>query len=367
MRKLNKIGLSLVLGSALAATAGAQGIDGELPTPEDPPTRTGTRGGNFLHLLVGARANAMGGAVSTSIAGPSAWFLNPAGAATSEGFSVAAGRQNLYRDLDLQQHYAAASIPVLGGILGLGVNTLSSGDIDRTTETAPFGDVALGRTFTWTSTAVSGGYARRLTDRLTVGGQLKFISEGIPDASTSWVAFDVGTQFATGLYGFTVSGAIQQIGPGAQATGSLISRQVTTPDIGPQNTRFELDTRETELPTAFRFALGSELLGSPNALLGNRGNGMHQLHLEATMNDAVDLPPQIGVGGEYGMRNMFFVRAGKRFFNDERANGEKGRYGLSGGFGLRIPVAGRDARFDYSFTSLGDLQDIQVFSIELGR
>src|SRR5687767_1833483 len=96
MTKLRWIAAAAVLGSAWASPTLAQGVDGIIPQPENPPTRQGTRGANFLHLNVGARANAMGGAVGTSIEGPTSWFINPAGAVSSESFSASFGRQALY-------------------------------------------------------------------------------------------------------------------------------------------------------------------------------------------------------------------------------------------------------------------------------
>lgn len=308
----------------------------------------------------------MAGAVGSSVRGPMAWFWNPAGAATSEGFSVAAGRQNVYEDLGLAQHYAAASLPLLGGVVGLSLNTLSSGDIDRTTEAAPYGDGALGRTFEWTSTAVSLGYGRRLTDRLTIGGQFKYISEGIPDANTSWLAADFGTQFNTGIYGLVLGGALQHIGGSSKVDGSLIGQIISTNEVSPQDTRIDLHVRETELPTSFRFSAGSNLYGDAESLIG-QGSGSHRLNAEVALTDGVDLAAQIGVGIEYSFSNYFFARAGKKFFNDDRSTGSSAKYGLSGGFGVRLPIAERDVRFDYSYMSLGDLQNIQIFSFEFGR
>ena len=363
----NRLGAVAVLSALLAtSTAQSQGLDGIIPTPENPPTRLGTRGANFLHLPIGARGGAMAGAVGSTVRGPMAWFWNPAGAASSEGFSVVAGRQNVYDDLGLAQHYAAASLPLLGGVVGLGLNTLSSGDIDRTTESAPFGDVALGRTFTWTSTAVSLGYGRRLTDRLTIGGQFKYISEGIPDANTSWIAADFGTQFNTGIYGLVLGGALQHIGGSAEASGSLIGRIVSTDDFSRQDARIDLAVRETELPTAFQFSVASNLYGDAESLLGP-GGGTHRLLAEFALTDGVDLAAQTGIGVEYSYSNFFFARGGKKFYNDDRSTGSSAKYGLSGGFGVRLPIADRDVRFDYSYTSLGDLQNIQIFSFEFGR
>jgi hypothetical protein len=362
-----RLGAVAVLSALLATSmAQAQGLEGIIPTPENPPTRLGTRGANFLHLPVGARGGAMAGAVGSSTRGPLAWYWNPGGAATSEGFSVVAGRQNVYDDLGLNQHYAAASLPLLGGVVGLALNTLSSGDIERTTEAAPFGDGALGRTFEWTSTAVSLGYARRLTDRLTIGGQFKYISEGIPDANTSWVAADFGTQFNTGIYGLVLGGALQHIGGASKVDGPLIGQIISTNEFSRQDTRIDLFVRETELPTSFRFSVGSNLYGDAESLIG-QGSGTHRLTAEASLVDGVDLAAQVGLGVEYSFNNYFFARGGKMFYNDDRSTGSSATFGLSGGFGVRLPIADRDVRFDYSYTSLGDLQNIQIFSFEFGR
>jgi hypothetical protein len=372
MTSIRRLAVRTLAASALSAlavtTAAAQGIGGLLPTADsDPPTRQGSRGANFLHINVGARANAMAGAIGSSVTGSTAWFWNPAGAATIESFSMAAGRQNLYGDLGITQNYAAVSFPIFGGAVGVAVNSLNSGDIPFRLETSPFGEPLAGTTFQWTSTAVSLGFARRLTDRLDVGAAMKYISEGLPQVKSSWISGDIGTQFRTGLFGIVLGGSLAHVGSGAAMDGVMLERGVNTNDFARSQTRVKLFTRPVELPTAFRFAVGDDLLGTAESLFG-RGSGDHTMFAELTLDDAVDMSVQMGLGAEYGWRNMVFLRGGKRFHNDDRAApGEDGfGFGMSGGFGLRLPVAGRAIRFDYSYTALGDLRDIQVFSFDFG-
>ena len=365
LRKIGAFGAATVL---LSANVRAQGPGGILPTPQDTPNRQGTRGANFLHIGIGARGGAMAGAVGSSVSGPTGWFWNPAGAATTESFAMAAGRQKLYDELGVEQTYAAGSIPLLGGVVGLHLNTLGSGPIKRTTELNPFGERLGGNAFEWTSTVVGLGYAKRLTDRLSIGGQVKYISEGIPDASTHWTAFDIGTQFNTGLYGLVLAGAIQNVGGTARANGPLIQRLITTTDGSQlsESRRVQFFTNNTELPVEFRLSLGADLLGSANSLLGGAG-GKNTLSAELSVTDATDYSTQYGVGLEYGYRNMLFVRGGKRMYNDGRDVGGVGQVGMAGGFGLRLPVFGRSVRFDYSYEGAGALQNIQIFSFEVGK
>lgn len=362
---------AIVLTVALFATAGmaeaqTAGPDEILPTPDAPPTRQGTRGANFLQIGVGARGNGMAGAVASNVEGPSAWYWNPAGAASTELFTAHASRQNLYAGLDIASNYAGIAMPLLGGVGGISFNSLNSGELDRTTEFNPFGDATVGETFEYTATAVSLNYARRLTDRLDVGFGAKFISEGLTDARTTWGAVDLGTQFRTGLYGLTIGASLQNIGPASQASGELIRRRINTDQAFNQNTAVEFDVIETDLPTLFRFSVGTDLYGRASSILGS-GTGMHSLVGELAFNDAIDTDVQMAGGLEYGFNNLAFLRVGKRFYNDDRATGNEGMYGLSGGLGLRLPIAARSFRFDYAYTSMGDLDNVQVFSLEFGR
>jgi hypothetical protein len=83
--------------------------------------------------------------------------------------------------------------------------------------------------------------------------------------------------------------------------------------------------------------------------------------------DATDYSTQYALGAEYGFRNVLFLRGGKRMYNDDRDAGDVGTVGLTGGFGLRLPVLGRNVRFDYSYETAGALQNIQIFSFEVGK
>jgi hypothetical protein len=362
--------VAALAATALAATTlaaqAAQNPGSISPSPDEPPTRQGTRGANFLQIGVGARENAMAGAVSSTVTGPSSWYWNPAGAAAVEGFSAVATRQALYTDLDISMNYVGVAIPLGGGVIGAHFTSLNSGDIDRTTTNQPYGDNSVGLSYQWTGTAVGVGYARRITDRLDIGVDVKMVSEGLTDASTNWGAVDIGTQFRTGLFGTTLGASVLNVGPSARASGQLISQTINTDRVNNQRTRVYLRTNEAELPTMFRFSAGTEIFGGSDAVFGSTGSP-HVLRTDVSVNDAIDQSSQLAFGAEYGFRNMVFARGGKRFYNDDRATGTRGTYGLTGGLGVRLPLGGRALRFDYGYMSMGDLENVQVFSFEIGR
>lgn len=369
MTRLTKIA-ALVLVAAIPAAASAQG-NGEgigLQPDDTPPSRQGTRGANFLNLAIGARGTAMAGSVIASEEGISAWYWNPAGAAATESFSVGFTRQEMYQDLDISLNYFGVSLPFLGGVIGAHATSLNSGDIPRTTEAAPNGSLLFGESFDWTSTAVGVGYARRLTDRLNLGASVKYVGEGMEGATISWVALDAGTTFRTGLYGLTIGASLSNVGGASRMSGSLIERNINSNEVAPQILNGQLRTRDTDLPTTFRFSVGSDLLGSAESLFGTRFGTGNTLIGEAAFADGIDSNLQSAFSLEYGWRQKLFLRGGKRFFNDDRATGTAGAYGLSGGLGIRIPTGSQRAlRFDYAYTGMGDLQNVQVFSFEFGR
>ena len=356
------------LAPSAALRAQAADLPGQiLPSAENPPTRQGTRGANFLEIGVGAREQALAGAAASMTSGPSAWYWNPSAVVDVNGFSATASRQNLYPDLDITHDYLGVAVPVFGGVVGVSFTSLNSGDMPRTTVDAPFGDAAVGETFNWTSTEVGLGYARRLTDRLDLGGQVKRISEGVSDAHSTWVGLDLGTRFRTGLYGLSIGAAVQNVGPASHMRGQLINRNVNTDQFNNQNTKVELRTRDTELPTMFRFSVESDLMGRASSLFGNAGGSRNSLRGEVAFNQAIDTDVQAALGLEYAFANKVFLRGGKRFYNDGRATGSNAQFGLLGGGGLRLPVGERFLQFDYAYTSLGELQNVQVFTFSFGR
>ena len=372
MNTLRKAITAAALLASAAVPAAAQapvGGAGFGPSDDQTPTRQGTRGANFLEIGVGARGQAMAGAVVSSTDTPSSLYWNPAGLANAETFQAEATRQELYTDLDIAHNFFGAAIPAFGGTIGAHVITLNSGEIERTTPGSPEGgDPTFGSTFQWNSTAIGLSYARRLTDRLSLGGTVKVITEGLSDASLTWGAVDVGTQFNTGLYGVVLGASVLNVGPASEARGSALRRQVDTDFFSPQRTEIGYQTQSTELPTMFRFSVGLDLMGQTSSLF--QMSPRNRLLGELAFSDAIDTDLQFAAGLEYGFNNLAFLRVGKRFYNDDRdlgSDGSDGMYGFSAGAGIRLPIASRSLRLDYGYTALGDLDNIQVITIGFGR
>lgn len=360
----------LAAASALAwgSTAMAQGSI-TVPGAEDRTTRVGTRGANFLHVGVGARSQGLAQAGVATIEGPEAMFWNPANIVARENLSGFVSYMKLFGNSGITNTAAAITLPVGQGAFGFALTHYASGDIQRTTENAPNGDdPAFPGSFQWTGTAFNLQYARNITDRLTAAVGARYAQEGIDFARNSYVGADISTRFRTGLYGLTVAAAITNIGGSNRFRGSGVDRSVRAPrDNGfPTGGTIpvQFNTRQVQLPTAFRLGVHSSLLGDAEALFGTNAN--HTLMAEVDVWDAIDSDIQPSIGVEYGFKKNYFLRGGKRFMNEQNSPW-KFADGLSFGGGVRVPFLGRKLTLDYAYTTMGELQHNQVLSFEIGN
>lgn len=365
--------LALTCAGLLFAAAGAwaQNVgDGFEPEPDQSTTRVGTRGANFLEIPVGARASALGASGAALIRGPEAMAWNIAAVAEAETFGIGWSYTELFAEADITHQFAGIVLPLSPeSAVGASVVILDSGDITRTTERFPEGgDPTFGDTFDWSGIAGSFGYARRITDRLSVGGALKFVSEGISEAKANWIGGDIGALFRTGLLGVTIGGTVQNIGGEARFSGPAIERSVGAgSDVFPtsDNVSVQFDTRELLLPTTFRFSAVFDVTGTSEAWFPEAGLD-HNIKVVADFFDAIDTPLEPSLGVEYSFRDYAFARVGKRFLNEDRADFREFMDGFAFGGGIRVPVLGRYLGLDYSYTDFGILENIQTFSIQLG-
>jgi hypothetical protein len=357
---------ALLLPGALSAQRTGTFLE---PLPDEGTTRVAQRGANFLEIGVGARARAMGEAYTGLASGATAAFWNPAGLGSTESFTAAFTHQALYDDLGIDHNFAAVILPFMGGGIGVSYIRLNSGDMPRTDESNPGGgSLTGGEFFSFTSQAIGLHYGRRITDRLQVGFTGRYITEGITQASVTWWGLDVGTMFNTGLYGIRLGAALANAGPSARYEGGLIQ---TRAGGGNQDATFpfglpvRFKTVAYTIPTTFRFAVVSDVMGGADALFAP--GGKHDLVIATELNDAVDTDVQLSVGGEYSYNQIVFLRAGKKFVNEARSDFRSFGHALSFGGGFRLPVLGSWLTMDYAYTNMGELQNVHAFSFELGR
>jgi hypothetical protein len=283
--------------------------------------------------------------------------------ALTEDFAFGFSYTELFSGSDISHFYGGAMLPVLSGVLGVSVNALNSGDLQRTTERGPSGQSnLLGNTFDWSSTAVGGYYSQLITDRLGVGIGIKFIQEGINEASADGVGADLGLRFETGLFGTVVGASIANRGGDGRFEGSAITQILDDNEqvlVTGRDISGSFETVPLELPTYFRFGFQIDLAGTPTSVISN--DPRHALSAMIDIRDAVDTQAQPSFALEYAFDDLVFLRGGK-FVRNEFVDRDFSD-GLAGGIGLHIPLGSRRLKLSYAYMGEGQLDNSQTFTV----
>ncbi len=314
-------------------------------------TKVGTTAAGFLNIDVGARAISMGGAFTSIANDITSMYWNSAGIARLSQSQAMFSHSEWIADMAF--NYSGIAIPMGNwGTLGANATFLTMSDMERTTIAEPDGT---GEMFSAGSYSVGLCYARNLTDRFSIGINLKLVNEHIYHSQAYGVALDVGTLFTTRFYGLTMGMNISNFGTKMQLSGR---NMLTQSDIDPQiygnnpNINAHLDTDRYDMPLLFRIGVSMDVLkGAGNSNLILAVDALHP-------NDDVE---SLNLGGEYTFNEMYSLRAGYRSLFVEDANG-----GLSLGAGLKYRLKGQSKIVvDYAYLDFGVLKSIQIFTFGL--
>ncbi len=310
--------------------------------------KVGTTSASFLGIAVGARSVAMGSAYTAIAGDATSLYWNP-GAVAKTGKSSATFVHNNWF-LDTNFNWAGAVLSFGPNAVGISLTSLDFGDEPVTTVFEPDGT---GEIFSAQDVAIGVSYSRNLTDRFTIGGTVKFISQEIFNETATGVAADVGLLFTTQFRDFQLGVSFSNLGSDLQLDGKdLLQRVDLDPNAGGNNETIValLKTDDFQLPVIFRVGISGDLLrfGEHSRLL---------LSAEATQpNDNSGI---VNVGGELAVHKMFFLRAGyQSLFRDNTQEG------LTFGGGLVLNVQESTALvLDYAYADFGLLENVQLFSV----
>lgn len=285
-------------------------------------TKSGTAGLQFLKIGVGARETAMGEAVTSLVNDANSVFWNPSGIAYVENYQVSLSYNNW---LSSSKHSSAVlAFPVASFVFAVSAATLRIEDFEETTALMPEGT---GRMVSAGDYVFGLAAARRFTDRLSIGLQVKYVLEKLDDYSIDNFLFDVGAIYTTGFSNLTLGFALQHFGPDMR----LLNQDFRTPLL------FRLSASD-------KFKLNEDFIIT----------GAAELVHPTDNNEWVNL------GLELQLLKYFAIRGGHRINVDE------GRWSL--GFGLTPPLFGSvSSRIDYAFVLSEEVfNDIHRISIMIG-
>jgi len=309
----------------------------------DVVTKVATAAANWLKLETGTRAIGMGGAYTAAGDDVSGIPYNPASVSfvkAQEGF------------LSTTQYVAGISYNVLGyatnmsGVDYAGVHLffLDSGSMDVTNEFYPDGT---GETFSMTGLCVRGTYGRRVTNRLRIGFTGKYIREQIYTTHMQTFAFDIGSHFNTGLYGFVLGMSISNLGPEVKFDGEGLQ----TPCDEPTEI-CEKVTESFSLPMTFRIGFANNIVGPESEFIKSKN---HKFLISMDAINPIDFTLYGTMGMEYGFADMFFLRAGTHFGHDTAD--------MSLGAGLQINSDAFSMGLDYAYVNYGILDYTHQFGL----
>lgn len=293
----------------------------------------------FLKIGVGARQTAMGEANIASITDANAIFWNPAATAPIEGSEAGFNYTSWIADLKVLSGAAAVNLSGMG-TLTLSFVTLDYGDLQEATVSSSTGgvDTRTGNTFSGSDLLVGFGFSRYFTDKLSIGVNVKYLTEKLYKYTSSVWAFDVGSYYDTGFKGIKIGMSAQNFSSQARWLNTSSAEQ-----------------QSHELPLQFRIGISVDMMGGQDLFLG--GDPMqHKLTVNADAIHSNDYAEKLHVGAEYTFMGLFSLRGGYKFNEEEEGN-------ISLGAGVQHNVSGMDLRVDYAYVVYDYLESPHRFSV----
>lgn len=302
--------------------------------------KVGTTSMQVLKIPLGVRGIALGNALTADANDVEAIWWNPAAMTELRRCQVSIGQINMPADIQLNSIAYGRGSCDRNYAWSLHLINLFTDDMPVRTWERPTGT---GENFNAYDFVVGGTYAHKLTDRFSLGANLRYLHSGLDDVTYNGLSFDLGTLYKTSLRSLKLAMAIQNLGPDVKYNGSYDDYRNVSRNGGEL---LESDYEGASLPTIFRLGVAFDAF----EMFGVNHGLDHSAMMMVEMNHPNDNSERLNIGGEYGYKRMFFLRAGGKFGYDEES--------FSAGFGLKIPIAsGYDVKFDYAYSHWGRLTE----------
>ncbi|ACY48632.1 hypothetical protein Rmar_1748 [Rhodothermus marinus DSM 4252] len=330
----------------LAPRADAQQI-GESGFQQVKLEKRAQTGLKFLSMSLDPRLAAMGSAATAQTLNTSlALLYNPATMAQmTDRFHLALMQAQWIADIRYNGGTLAFS-PSGGiyGVFGVSVVAVDYGEFlgtIRADNESGYEDIG---TYSPTALAVGFGYARALSDRFAVGGQVKYVRQDLgtfpvafgdggdlisKDYNKSTIAFDFGVIYHTGFRSLTFA-----------ASARNFSREL------------KYEQENFEPPLTFRIGVAMNLLD-----LTNQDPNMHKLLVAIDAERPRDFDERLHIGAEYVLMNTLALRAGYIYPSDVE--------GASLGVGIQQRFGSVGFMFNYAYTAFDTFDNVNRLGIQL--
>ena len=305
----------------------------------------GTSGAQFLQIPVGARAEAMAGAVSGLIDDASSVFWNPAGITKVRNLDAFFSYMDWF---GLFSHSAASLVLNSNdfGSIAVSIISLNSRSVEITTELEPDGT---GRYFDAGDLAIGITYAKYLTDRRGLGITAKYIYQRIWNEIAGGFAFDIGTQYRLDFQNLTIAMTMTNFGSELNFDGPDLHINIDRSKLIPY-TRIvpvKYQTDDYPLPLHFQIGVGFDIYETDFALIRGAIDATHP-------NDNNE---RVLFGIEFSFFDRFYLRSGYKYnFDDQK---------YTFGAGANLPVSEIAVYFDYAYSIYDILPGVHRISMNV--
>ncbi len=305
--------------------------------------RSGEAGASELLINPWARSAGWGGVNTANISGVESMFSNIAGTAFINRTEILFGHTNWLKGSEINI-YSFGLAKKIGeyGVLGIGVMSMSFGDIPITTVDLPEGGIG---TFSPSLLNFAISYSRMFSNSIYGGLQVKLISESISDMTAVGFAIDAGIQYVTGEtenihFGIT----LRNWGPTMRFSGDGLAIRTLLPG---QESQFTVQQR------AATYQLPSQL--NIGAAYDVNFTGNYRLTFAANFISNAFAKDQLTFGLEFSLKDYLMLRGGYTYEDGITEDADRTTVftGPSAGFSVQVPFSKESkSKFfvDYSYT-----------------
>ncbi|HMN25577.1 MAG: PorV/PorQ family protein [Ignavibacteriaceae bacterium] len=314
-------------------------------------SRKGTTGADQLLVPVGARSISTSGAFVATVDGLESIYYNPAGLDLSKKSEVMFSYMNYIADINMSYLAVGTNLGDFGSV-GLSLKSFDIGDIPITTNELPDGT---GSTYSPSFLTIGLTYSKTLTDRVSIGTNVKFINETIGNTSANGFAIDAGVQYKFND-NLSIGATINNIGPNMSYSGQDLRVQTGVPGsvIGAPNGTYEVVAENFQIPSYFQLSLAYQ----------EHFDEQNKIMLASTFvaNNALD--DVFNFGLEYSYINTLFIRGGYQLVTE---NSEDSIFGFTAGAGVNYEIGtGMGVTFDYAYRDVSEFPTSNhIFTVKL--
>jgi len=300
--------------------------------------RAGQSGWQFLKINSDPIQAAMGGAYTAISRGnANAVFGNPASLVDVTKTDVQLNSVSWIADIQHSSAVVARNVERIG-VFALSVAYMDYGDIPETiNQLTSSGDrtqaVVTGDYFSASDLAVGLSFAKKITDRLSLGGNVRYLRESIAELKMNNWSLDIGTMYYTGFRNLRLAIVARNFGPDSHLLGWSEEYQSEPVDV-----RMPIDVR---MGMALDFFDGDQ---SP-----------HRMTIVIEGDHPNDGSEKIHIGCDYSFMEMFSLRGGYRLNYDVQ--------GLTLGLGLLYSLGHYSGQVNYAYVDFGDLKQVHILSL----